>query len=131
MRGNRTMIKIFICEQFAFFIQTQNNLFYNHCEECFKYYRSNVELKSTALSAVPTPKSSTRQHVDFCLPLDCPNLSCHLLVAFEIRRSETFSNINWTRLLDLRKTICTARLSASFQQQPIDIYCLQLILKSI
>jgi len=34
------------------------NLFHNHHEDCFTYFRSNVELKSTALSAVLTPMSS-------------------------------------------------------------------------
>jgi hypothetical protein len=38
--------------------QTQNNLFYIHCEKYLKYYWSNVELKWTALSAVPTVLSA-------------------------------------------------------------------------
>jgi len=29
-----------------------------------KYYRSNAELKSTALSAVPTPMTVSNRHVD-------------------------------------------------------------------
>ena len=83
-------------------LQTQKNLFHNHCEDYFKYYRPDEQLKSTELSAVPTPKSSSSRHVDLQrLPLDCSNLSCHLTVAYEIR-SETFSNINWTSLTDLR-----------------------------
>jgi len=33
-------------------LQTHKNLFYKHCEDCFKYDGLNVELTSTALSDV-------------------------------------------------------------------------------
>jgi len=56
MSGNWDMIKIIIVEHFVFATNTQE-IFYYHCEDCVKYYRSNVELKVTMLSAVPKPMS--------------------------------------------------------------------------
>jgi len=64
MLGNRGMIKINIYMQTNRICYKSNNIFYNHCENFLKYYRSNVELKSTALFAVPIPKSSSSRHVD-------------------------------------------------------------------
>jgi hypothetical protein len=39
-------------------LQKQIELFYNHKADCFKSYWYKVALKSTALSAVPTPMYS-------------------------------------------------------------------------
>jgi len=54
MPGNRVMIRIIISEHFVFATNTED-IFYYLCEDCLEYYRSNVQLKSTVLSAVPTP----------------------------------------------------------------------------
>ena len=56
MSGNRVTIRIITSEHFVFDTNTQE-IFYYHCEDCLKYYRSNVELKSTVLSAVPKQMS--------------------------------------------------------------------------
>ena len=53
---------------------------------------SKAQLKSTALSAVPIPMSTSNRHVylqrhTFFILI---SLFCHLMVAFEIRISETF-----------------------------------------
>ena len=62
MPGNRVMIRIIISEHFEFATNTQE--VYNfQCGDCLKYYRSNVQLKSTVLSAVPTPTSVSNRQV--------------------------------------------------------------------
>jgi len=68
MPGNRVMIRIIISEHFVFATNTQE-LFYYHCEDCLKYYRSSVQLKSTVLSAVPKTMSISNRHVDLCISL--------------------------------------------------------------
>jgi len=56
MSGNWDMIRVIMNEYFVFATNKQK-IFYYHCEDCLKYYRSNVELKSTVLSAVPKQMS--------------------------------------------------------------------------
>ena len=62
MSGNRVMIRIIISEHFVFAANTKV-IFYYHCEDCLKYYGSNVEVQSTVLSAVPTPMSISNRRV--------------------------------------------------------------------
>ena len=64
MPGNGVMIRIIISEHFVFVTNTQE-IFYYHCVECLKYYRSNVQLKSTVLSAEPKSTSISNGQVDF------------------------------------------------------------------
>jgi len=63
MPGNRVIIRIIISEHFVFATNTQE-IFYYLCEDCLKYYRCSVQLKSTVLSAVPTTMSSSNRQID-------------------------------------------------------------------
>jgi hypothetical protein len=114
-----------MCEHFVFRTNTQE-LFYNICDDCLKYYRSNVELKSTALSAISTTVLSSYRHIDLQrVTLIYPNLSLEVedkKLSRKLFRTSTvyFTIITWA-----------VRLSASFQQQFSDSYCFQLIIKSI
>jgi hypothetical protein len=65
-----------------------------------------------------------------CFGLSSP-LSGRPMVAFEIEDRKCSRKLFWSSILDITIIIWTARLNASFQQQFSDIYCLQIILKSI
>jgi len=74
-------------------LQTHKNLFYKHCEDCFKYDGLNVELTSTALSDVLKqlhlgPKCYIQGVTSVFL------IFFHLKVFLKIRRPEILSKIN-------------------------------------
>ena len=108
------MIRIIISEHFVFAANTQGNFCY-HCEDCLKYCRSNVELQSTVLSAVPTPMSISNRQIDLhLLPLFILISLVILWLLLKLEHQKHSPKLVWSSLLDFIIIIGAAGLSASF-----------------